>query len=182
MKIAAVLFTVVLVSVPASAQKFDLKFDALAAKATAQAEVDIDGAPSRLCCKWPARPARTPKSSKACPNCWATYSAVHCTALEFEKPGTWSDKDLEGLRQQVGGAAGWARIASVKEKDEATDVYVLSQSGKIGGALISMTGEAKELTVVHVMGTFTLAQIKELVDSKIAYNLGNVDLLGALAK
>jgi len=81
----------------------------------------------------------------------------------------------------VSAAAGWARIASVKEKNESTEVYVLSQAGKVGGALI-MAGEEKELTVVHVLGTFTLAQMQELVDSKIAYNLGNVDLLGALSK
>jgi len=181
MKIAAVLFTVVLAAIPASAQKLDLKFDALAARASDKAEVDLDGATLQTLLQVAAKSGKDSKELKGLPELLGGIQEVHVRHYEFEKPGAWSDKDLEGLRQQVSGAAGWTRIASVKEKDEATEVYVLSQGGKLGGALI-MTGEAKELTVVHVLGVLTLAQMKELVDSKIAYNLGNVDLLGALAK
>jgi hypothetical protein len=34
-----------------------------------------------------------------------------------------------------------------------------------------LAAEAKELSVVYLMGTLTVAQMKELVDSNIAYNL-----------
>ena len=48
MRFAAVLFTVISLALPAGAQKLDLKFDNLAAKATDKAEVDLDGRPLKM--------------------------------------------------------------------------------------------------------------------------------------
>ena len=94
---------------------------------------------------------------------------VHVRHYEFAKTGAWSDQDLEPLRKQVSGSD-WSRVVNVKEKDESAEVFVQSQGGKVGSCLILAT-EAKELSVVYLMGTLTLAQMKELVDSNIAYNL-----------
>ena len=66
--------------------------------------------------------------------------------------------------------SGWSRIVNVKEKNESAEVFVWNQGGKVGGCLI-LAGEAKELSVVYILGTLTVAQMKELVDSHIAYNL-----------
>jgi hypothetical protein len=70
----------------------------------------------------------------------------------------------------VSEGAGWSRILNVKEKNETTEVFVQSQGGKVSSCLI-LAAEAKELSVVYLMGTLTVAQMKELVDSNIAYNL-----------
>ena len=90
--------------------------------------------------------------------------------MSSPKPGSYSDKDLEPLRKQVSEASGWSRVLNVKEKNGSAEVFVLSQGGKVGSCLI-LAAEAKELAVVYIMGTLTLAQMKELVDSNIAYNL-----------
>jgi hypothetical protein len=98
---------------------------------------------------------------------------------EFDKAGAYSDQDLEPLRKQVSAGAGWLRIANVKEKAESAEVYVQIQGEKIGSCLILAT-EAKELSVVYLMGTLTLAQMKELADSHMARNLAG--LTAALSK
>jgi hypothetical protein len=145
----------------ASAQKLELKFDALAAKASDKAEVDLDGALLKLAMQHGKSPATDFLSG---------VQEIHVRNYEFEKAGAYSDKDLEPLRKQVGESSGWSRILNVKEKDESTEVFVLSQGGKVGSCLI-LAAEAKELSVVYLMGTLTVAQMKELVDSNVMYNL-----------
>ena len=106
---------------------------------------------------------------------------IHVRHYEFDKEGAWSDRDPESVRKQVNGVAGWSRVVNVKEKNESTEVYVLMQGSNLGGALI-LAAEEKEFTVVHVEGTMTLAEMKELVDSKMALNMSGIDLLGAMSK
>ena len=103
---------------------------------------------------------------------------IHVRHYEFDKAGSYSDQDLEPLRKQVSEGAGWSRILNVKEKDENTEIFVLTQGGKIGSCLI-LSAEAKELSVVHIMGTLTLAQMKELADSDALHDLA---MAGALLK
>ncbi len=181
MKLAAVLFAGILLVPPASAQKLELKFDALAAKATERAEVDLDGALLKFAMKAAGHDSKDEKDKKGLQDMLSGVQQIHVRHYEFDKPGAWSDKDLDAVRKQVDGVAGWSRIVNVKEKDESTEVYVLIQGSNLGGALI-LSAEEREFTVVHVQGTMTLAQMKELVDSKIAYNLGNMDLLGAMGR
>ena len=181
MKLAAVLFAGTLLALPGAAQKLELKFDDLAARASEKAEVDLDGALLKFAMKAADQDKKDEKDKKALAGFLNGIQQVHVRHYEFDKAGAWSDKDLESVRKQVAGVAGWSRIVNVKEKNESTEVYVLMQGSDLGGALI-LSAEEKEFTVVHVQGTMTLAEMKELVDSKIAYNLGNIDLLGAIGQ
>jgi hypothetical protein len=153
----------------ASAQKLELKFDALAAKASDKAEVDLDGALLKLAL--PQMLGKKEKDGKSPGSDWLSgVQEIHVRHYEFAQAGSYSDKDLEPLRKQVSEGSGWSRVMNVKEKAEGAEVFVLSQGGKVGSCLILAT-EAKELSVVYLMGTLTLAQMKELVNSNVAYNL-----------
>ena len=152
-----------------SAQKLELKLDAIAARASDKAEVDLDGGLLKLATQYGL--SKKDKGDKpAASDLLNGVQEVHVRHYEFEKAGSYSDKDLEPLRKQVSEGAGWSRIVNVKAKGESTEVFVQSQGGKLGSCLV-LAAEEKELSVVYIMGTLTLAQMKELVDSKIAYNL-----------
>ena len=153
----------------ARAQKLDLKFDALASKASDKAEVDLDGALLRLA-------ARHAKAEAG--DFLGDVKEIHVRHYEFDKAGSYSDQDLAPLRKQVSEGAGWSRILNVKEKDENTEIFVLTQGGKIGSCLI-LSAEARQLSVVYVMGTLTLAQMKELAGSDTLHDLA---MAGALLK
>ncbi len=152
-----------------SAQKLELKFDALAARASDKTELDLDGAILKLVL--PQALAKKDKDGKSpVSDLLSGVQEIHLRNYEFDKAAAYPDKDLEPLRKQVSEGAGWSRILNVKEKNETTEVFVQSQGGKVSSCLI-LAAEAKELSVVYLMGTLTVAQMKELVDSNIAYNL-----------
>jgi hypothetical protein len=153
----------------APAQKLDLKFDALAAKSSDKAEVDLDGALLRLA---------TRHAKAEAGDFLGDLKEIHVRHYEFDKAGSYSDQDLAPLRKQVSESAGWSRILNVKEKDENTEIFVLTQGGKIGSCLI-LSAEARQLSVVHIMGTLTLARVKELADSDALHDLA---MAGALLK
>ena len=153
----------------ASAQKLELKLDAIAAKATQKAEVDLDGSILKLAL--PQVAAKKDKNGKSpIGDLLSGVEEIHVRSYEFDKAGAYSDKELEPLRKQVSEGSGWSRIVNVKDKNESAEVFVLNQGGKISSCLI-LAAEAKELAVVYIMGSFTVAQMKELVDSNVVYNL-----------
>jgi hypothetical protein len=153
----------------ASAQKLELKFDALAAKASEKSEVDLDGSILKtVLSQVPSKKDKDGKSPMA--DLLGGVQEIHLRNYEFDKAGSYSDTDLEPLRKQVSEGNGWSRIVNVKEKDESAEVFVQTQGGKVTGCLV-LAAEAKELSVVYLLGTLTVAQMKELVDSNVVYNL-----------
>jgi Domain of unknown function (DUF4252) len=153
----------------ASAQKLELKFDALAARASDKAEVDLDGILLKLATRHGL--ATKDKDDKSPAGDWLSgVREIHVRHYEFAKEGSYSDQDLEPLRKQLSEGAGWSHFLNVKDKDERAEIFVMSQGGKVGSCLILST-EPKELSVVYIMGTLTLAQMKGLADSNVVSHL-----------
>ena len=157
----------------AGAQKLELKFDALAARASEKAEVDLDGSILKLLPQLLSKDDRDGKSPVI--EVLGGLREIHVRNYEFDKTGAYTDKDLEPLRKQVSEGSGWSRIVHVKEDGESTEVFMQSQGGKIGSCL-SLAAEARELSVVYLVGTMTVAQMKGLADPSA------VDSLAALAQ
>jgi hypothetical protein len=147
--------------IPAGAQTIDINLDKLAAKAKEKAEITLDGSMLTEALK------RAPEKVKGSVSNVSRFTLRH---YEFEKPGEYSDADIEGIRKQASSSSGWAHIISTKEEHESVDIYMLNQGGKPGGFLL-IAAEEKELTVVHVVGSIDLASLKEVVNSTIQYDL-----------
>jgi hypothetical protein len=164
---------------PASAQKLNSDFGALAAKATAKNEVTLEGGALDLL-KQTASVAKKDDTDKAgdLGKMLSGIQGVVIRNYEFAKAGEYSEGDLEPLRRQVEGGAGWSRIVNVKENGESTEIYVYTQGGEPAGMLL-IAAEAKELTVVHISGSVQLAQLKDLVNSTIQYDLAKLSPAGA---
>lgn len=151
--------------VPAWGQKLDLNFDKLAAKAHEKAEVDLDRATIGMLLK--------NSGAKGLDGVLSGVNGVVVRNYEFDQAGAYSDADLEPLRKQVASGTGWSRVINVKEEKESTEIYMFSQGDTPGGFLI-ISAEPKELTVVHVQGTIQLAQLQELVQSNVKFDLKNL--------
>lgn len=156
-------FVAALVSGPAKSQKLNLDLDAIAKNAKEKTELSLDGHMLDLLRQKVLTAGDQEKQ--------ALFAAVDQLAVysyEFEKPGEYADSDLDPLRKQVESSAQWSRVLNVKEKNEDTRIYVSMQGGKQTGFLL-INAEAKEVNVILVSGSIQLAQLKELVDSTIAY-------------
>ena len=88
--------------------------------------------------------------------------AIYVKSYEFDKPGQYSEADVEGVRAQVRGPA-WSRIVGVQSKKDAeiAEIYVKLEKDAVSGLLI-IAAEPKELTFVHIAGSIDPAQIGEL--------------------
>ena len=139
-------------------QKLELKLDSLAAKAAEKAEVDLDGSTLGAALKAGNLGRKIP----------ATIGEVHVRHYEFANPDEYSDKELEPVRKQLEAGSGWSRIVNVKEKKESTEIYSQGQGDKLTGLLI-LACEAKEVSVVYILGSLTPEQLKDLVSSNIQY-------------
>jgi uncharacterized protein DUF4252 len=184
MKISTtILFAALTIAPLAIGQKLELKLDDIAAKASKKNEVDLDGPLLKAAVanlpQLAAKHAKTAKDGKEVkesplgaqlPALLSAVTGVYVRNYGFDKPGTYADGDLDGVRKQVGDGSGWMRIIRVKEKGESTEIYLLNHGEEIAGCLI-LVAQPKELTVVHVTGAATMAQMKELVNSDIKYDL-----------
>jgi len=151
--------------VSASAQTIVFNLDALAAKAKEKAEITLDGSMLTEALKV------APEKVKGL---LGNVSRLTVRHYEFEKPGEYSDADIEAIRKQASSASGWSRVLSAKEEHESVDIYALNQGGKPGGFLL-IAAEAKELTVLHVVGSIELASLKEVVASTIHFDLKKIE-------
>ena len=165
-----------LASVPVSAQNLNLDFSALASKAKAKNEVTLDSGALQMLQQVGALANKDDKGKGDAGDLGKMLSGIQGVAIrnyEFAKAGEYSDRDLDPLRGQVGSGSGWSRIVNVKEEGESTEIYVHSQDGKPNGMLV-IAAEAQELTVVHITGSMQLAQLKDLVNSTIHYDLAGL--------
>jgi hypothetical protein len=157
-------------------QRLELKLDHLKAKAAETAEVDLDGSALELALKAGlhnlVKPGKEFNAEQIKP-VLAGLKGVYVRNFEFSKPGEYSEADVESVLKQVQDNPAWARLVRVKEKDERVEIYLMSKADQIAGVLV-LVAEPKELTVVNVVGTIALDQLKELVSSSLHYDLKNL--------
>jgi hypothetical protein len=147
---------------PASAdQKLDFDFPNLAALAKHKAEVDLDG--STL--------AQLSGGNKENAGVFSGLKGVHVRNYEFAEEGAYPKSALDPLRRQVAASPAWSRIVNVQEEKESTQIYILKGAGGEPGGLLVISAEAKEITVVEILGTVELGRLQEVVQSSISYDL-----------
>jgi len=145
--------------VPAWGQDFNL--DAVAAKAKQKAEVTLEG---------PLLDQALQHAPDKLKDKVSDIKRLVVRHYEFDKPGQFTDSDLDGVRKIVSSGLDWARIINVKEEKESVEIYMQTQGGKTTGFLL-IAAEQKELTIVHVAGSIDLASLQEVVKSTIQYDL-----------
>ncbi len=160
------------------AQKLELKLDHLKAKAKESSEVDLDGAALGIAldaAKGKLQQKLEKKEGSADPEkikqLVQGIKGVYVRNYEFEKPGAYTDDDVESVLKQIRANPGWSRLVAVKEKNERVEIHMMSKADQVEG-LVIVAAEPTELTVVNIVGNVTVSQAKELVNSSIQYDMG----------
>jgi hypothetical protein len=158
MKIATLVAWAALWTAPfACAQKLDLKFNALAAKASTKAEIDLDGALLKL--------AIHAASGQDASGLLSGVQAVHIRTYEFENSGAYSQKDLDALHGQVTSQSRWSKVLNIKEDDSTTEIFIAAAGDQVSGILI-LSAEERELSVIYLEGSMTLGQMRRIMNGR----------------
>jgi hypothetical protein len=154
-----VLFGVALLAVCASAQSLDLSsLDKLEAKAKEVNTVSLDAGQIRGAMNL------LPGDDQDMQKVRDILSGIHNISVrnfEFEEKGAYSMADVDAIRAQIARMPGWAKIVESREAEEHDEVYLLTQSEKIGGLAV-IAAEPRELTVVFINGSVSLKDLGKL--------------------
>lgn len=161
MKSLIALLLLVTSAVIANAQDSQLKLnslDHLAAKASQAVDVNLDGRLIRLASGVFSDADEDEQKIK---KLIANIKGIYVRNFEFESDGQYTAADVETIRTQLRGP-GWTRMVNVKsKKDGNLEVYLL-MIGEQAGGLAVLSSNARELTVVNIVGPIDLDKLAEL--------------------
>ncbi|MGA3101730.1 MAG: DUF4252 domain-containing protein [Terracidiphilus sp.] len=100
---------------------------------------------------------------------------IYVRDYEFDKEGQYSMDQLEQLRQAFG-APEWTPMVHVRESKggESTDVMMKMVNGEPHGIFV-LDAEAKELTIVLILGPIRMDQLSELKGLSGLSKLGDIE-------
>ena len=136
-------------------------------------ETNLEGVALELAVKeWLGKGTKPDQAARAerLKSLLSALKGIYVRSYEFPKPGAYSDADLEPVLQQVRGQSGWSHMVGVKEEEERTDVFLMSREAQALAVLV-VVAEPDELVLLHLVGNLAPEQMKELVTSKITYDL-----------
>jgi hypothetical protein len=143
--------------------KLDIKnLEPLSKKASEVVDVNLDGPLLRLASKFMA--ADDNDGDRDALGVIKNLKGIYVKNFEFDKPGEYSQADVEAIRIQLQSPA-WSRIVSARSKHEGetTEVYLMTASD--GGTVLGMAiinAEPKELTVVNIVGPIDIDKLSSL--------------------
>ncbi len=136
-----------------------VKLDRLAAKASEVVDVNMDQNMLRFGCKF--LNDKDPEEAQARKVC-ANLKGVYVRSFEFDKPGEYTEQDVEALRSQLRSPA-WSRMVGVRSRKdgENVDVFLRMEDGKVMGLAVLAT-EPTEFTFVHIDGPIDPEMLTDL--------------------
>jgi uncharacterized protein DUF4252 len=148
-------------ALPAGAQDVTIpvNIEKLAAKALESVNVTVDGPLLKLASQFLSPNDPEQKQVK---DLIGNLKGVYVRSFEFADTGQYSDSDVEAIRSQLQ-APVWSKMVTVRSKagGDNVDVFFKMDKGQIAG-LVVIAAEAKELTIVNIVGSINLDQLSKL--------------------
>jgi hypothetical protein len=131
--------------------------DKLSSKATHVTEVTLDGALLELAAKF-MEMDNDPEAAQL-KDIIRNLKGIYIKSFEFDEASQYSQADVEAIRTQLA-APGWAKIVTDIDKrtGEKNEIYLLKNGDQIAGVAI-LVAEARELTVVNIVGPVPIEKI-----------------------
>jgi hypothetical protein len=132
--------------------------DHLVAKASQTVDVNIDGRLMQIAAKvFNDQDADEAKIKKLVNG----LKGIYVKSFEFDNEGDYSPADVESIRSQLRGPL-WSRLVNVtSKKDGIVEVYLMLNGDQVSGLAV-LAFEAKELTVVNIVGPVDLQKLSQL--------------------
>jgi len=159
---AIALASFIVLSAAASAQAQNPRIqtsqlDALMAKASQTVDVNIDERLIQITIKF----LGNDDDAKKVKDVISGLKGIYVKSFEFEKEGEYSLADLDSIRSQLRNSA-WSKIVNIQsKKDGSVEVYLMSTTTQISGLAV-LASDAKEITVVNLIGNVDLDKLSAL--------------------
>ena len=87
---------------------------------------------------------------------------IYIKSFEFDEASQYSKADVDGIRSQLTSPR-WSKIVQSVEKrrNEYNEIYVLKNGDHVGGIVV-LVAEARELTVVNLVGEVPMDKVASL--------------------
>ena len=154
---------ILLLALPAFLRAQDMQLppdvEKLSAKAKETVEVRMDGPMLRWASKFLS--AEDPDERKAA-KLITNLKGIYVHSFEFDNEGAYSSAEVEELRAQFRSPM-WSRVVGVRSQHEGdnVDVFFKLEDDQMAGIVI-IAAEAKELTVVNIVGPIDVDQLADL--------------------
>jgi hypothetical protein len=162
------LWTVLLIPAAVWAQDVPLDlFSSLLPKAAGHVEVTLDGSLLQLAAGFLSGKDADEAKVKTL---LAGLKGIYVRSLTFAKAGEYSRADIEKIRAQL---KGWNQVVNVHEAEEDTGIYIKTDGQRIQG-LVIFSAEPTELTLINIVGTVRLEDLRDLSGRFGIPDLGDV--------
>jgi len=143
----------------AAPQQFQLNLDNLAAKASNTVDLSLSGSTLRFAAKF--MDGHEPDEVQV-KKLIEGLQGIYIKHFEFKHDGEWTQADLDRVRNQLH-APDWERIVGVKSSEEGStaEIFLHVENGKNTGVAV-VEAEAREVTVVNIVGTVDLESLAAL--------------------
>jgi hypothetical protein len=143
----------------AAPQQFQLNLDNLANKAANAVDLSLSGSTLKFAAKF--MDGNDPNELQI-KKLIEGLQGIYIKHFEFKQDGGWTEADLDRVRNQLH-APDWERIVGVKSKEEGStaEIYLHVENGKNTGVAV-VEAEAREVTVVNIVGTIDLESLAAL--------------------
>jgi len=160
MRIATLLVAAALTTACAQEIKMPANLDKLAAKAEESVDVTLDKSMLRLAARFVTDgDADVEKIRRLI----AGLDSIYVRSYQFAEEGDYDKADIDAFRAQLQEPV-WTRVVGVKSKRDGgdVDVYLKIGDGTALGGVVVIAAEARELTIVNVVGTLAPEQLADL--------------------
>jgi Domain of unknown function (DUF4252) len=133
-------------------------FAGLAAKATNSVNISLDPSLIGLASQF----AGNGPDQAAVKTVMSGVKAVYVRSFQFAADNAYPRSDVDRVLQQLE-ARGWVKLVSVHNTHPRKDVEVcLLEQGKRVEGLVVLAAEPRQLTIVNIVGSISLAQLSQL--------------------
>jgi Domain of unknown function (DUF4252) len=143
---------------PAVAMAQDIPLDlfaSLAPKGTETVEVSLGGTMLQLAGQF--LNTSDPEQAKV-KTLLNGLKGIYVRSYTFKKAGDFSMADVDRVREKL---KGWSPVVNVHNAEESTGVYLKTNGQKIDG-LVVLSAEPTQLTLVNIVGSIRVEDLKEL--------------------
>ena len=156
-KFILALVLMLVVAIPASAQRLNLSFLAdLEERADEVVDVTLDASMLRMASKFLGRDS----DERAIREMIQGLEGIYVRSYEFAKEGEYDRGLVDRIKSQLG--ANWKPLVTVRsKKKDNVNIYADMRGEKITG-LVIIAAEPRELTVVNIVGPIDIDRLADL--------------------